>query len=64
MWPHTIIYQETYRLFSSLFRFTPSSIVCDMHPDYLSARFAGRTGRGNRTAADRRSSITMPMRHP
>ncbi len=33
-------YQETYRLFSSLFRFTPSSVVCDMHPDYLSGRFA------------------------
>ncbi len=33
-------YQETFRLFSSLFRFTPSSVVCDMHPDYLSTRFA------------------------
>jgi len=33
-------YNETFRLFSSLFRFTPSSIVCDMHPDYLSGRFA------------------------
>ncbi|MDZ7635826.1 MAG: carbamoyltransferase HypF [Bacteroidales bacterium] len=33
-------YQETVRLFSSLFRFEPSSIVCDMHPDYLSTRFA------------------------
>ncbi len=41
-------YHETYRLFSSLFRFTPSSLVCDMHPDYLSGRFAeslaGETG--------------------
>jgi hydrogenase maturation protein HypF len=34
-------YLETYRLFSSLFRFTPSTLVCDMHPDYLSGRFAG-----------------------
>ncbi|MFN2336999.1 MAG: carbamoyltransferase HypF, partial [Bacteroidales bacterium] len=33
-------YRETYRLFSSLFRFTPSSVVCDMHPDYLSGKFA------------------------
>ena len=33
-------YKETYRLYSSLFRFTPSSVVCDMHPDYLSGRFA------------------------
>ncbi len=33
-------YQETYRLFSSLFRFTPSSVVCDMHPEYLSGKFA------------------------
>lgn len=34
-------YQKTYRLFASLFRFTPSSVVCDLHPDYLSGRFAG-----------------------
>ncbi|MCU0457748.1 MAG: carbamoyltransferase HypF [Bacteroidales bacterium] len=34
-------YCETFRLFSSLFRFTPSLAVCDMHPDYLSGRFAG-----------------------
>lgn len=33
-------YCETYRHFSSLFRFAPSSVVCDMHPDYLSGRFA------------------------
>lgn len=33
-------YAETYRLFSSLFRFVPSDVVCDMHPDYLSGRFA------------------------
>ena len=33
-------YRETYKLFSSLFRFTPSSVVCDMHSDYLSGRFA------------------------
>ncbi len=39
-------YQETVRLFSSLFRFTPSSIVCDMHPDYLSTRFAEELAEG------------------
>jgi len=33
-------YQSTFRHFSALFRFTPSSVVCDMHPDYLSGRFA------------------------
>jgi hydrogenase maturation protein HypF len=33
-------YKKTYRLFASLFRFSPSSVVCDMHPDYLSGRFA------------------------
>lgn len=33
-------YTETFRLFSSLFRFVPSAVVCDMHPDYLPARFA------------------------
>lgn len=40
-------YQETYRLFSSLFRFTPSSVVCDMHPDYLSGRFAEELAKGS-----------------
>jgi hydrogenase maturation protein HypF len=34
-------FQQTINLFSSLFKFTPSSLVCDMHPDYLSGRFAG-----------------------
>lgn len=33
-------YTETYNLFSSLFRFNPSLAVCDMHPEYLSGRFA------------------------
>ena len=33
-------YTETYGLFSSLFMFEPSAIACDMHPDYLSGRFA------------------------
>jgi hydrogenase maturation protein HypF len=32
-------YVETYRLFASLFRFVPSTVACDMHPDYLSGRF-------------------------
>jgi hydrogenase maturation protein HypF len=38
-------YLETFRLYSSLFRFTPSSVACDMHPDYLSSRFAGELSR-------------------
>jgi hydrogenase maturation protein HypF len=33
-------YMETCRLFSDLFRFEPSEVVCDMHPDYLSGSFA------------------------
>ena len=40
-------YHETYSLFSSLFRFTPSSVVCDMHPDYLSGRFAEELAEGS-----------------
>lgn len=40
-------YSETYGLFSSLFRFTPSLAVCDMHPDYLSGRFARELAEGN-----------------
>lgn len=33
-------YTETFRLFSTLFRFVPSAVVCDMHPDYYPGRFA------------------------
>jgi hydrogenase maturation protein HypF len=33
-------YRETYRRYSSLFRFSPSGVACDMHPDYLSGLFA------------------------
>jgi hydrogenase maturation protein HypF len=38
-------YRETYRLFASLFRFVPSSVACDMHPDYLSGMFADTLAR-------------------
>jgi hydrogenase maturation protein HypF len=41
-------YRETFRLFSSLFRFTPSTVVCDMHPDYLSGKFAGELAAAGR----------------
>lgn len=33
-------YSETFRRFSSLFRFEPSQVACDMHPDYLTTGFA------------------------
>ena len=33
-------YLDSLRLFTSLFRFTPFHVACDMHPDYLSGRFA------------------------
>ncbi len=33
-------YEESYKLFSKIFRFKPKYIVCDLHPDYLSTRFA------------------------
>jgi len=35
-------------LFTSLFRFTPSHVACDMHPDYLSGRFAEEMAEQNR----------------
>lgn len=49
-------YTETYRLFSSLFRFAPSVSVCDMHPDYLSGRFA-------RELADEHSLPLLNIQH-
>ena len=33
-------YQETYERYCRLFRFTPQLLVSDLHPDYLSSRFA------------------------
>ncbi len=37
-------YRETILQFQKLFRLTPETIVCDMHPDYLSTRYAGESG--------------------
>jgi len=33
-------YKESYELYKRLFRFKPKVIVADMHPDYLSSKFA------------------------
>ena len=33
-------YRETYERYCRLFRFTPELVVSDLHPDYLSTRFA------------------------
>ncbi|MCD4794109.1 MAG: carbamoyltransferase HypF [Bacteroidales bacterium] len=33
-------YKESYELYKRLFRFTPKYIVADLHPDYLSSKFA------------------------
>lgn len=33
-------YTETLQRFSKLFRFTPDVVACDLHPDYLSTRYA------------------------
>ncbi|NOZ35604.1 MAG: carbamoyltransferase HypF [Chlorobi bacterium] len=33
-------YKESYELYKRLFRFKPKRIVADMHPDYLSSKFA------------------------
>ena len=33
-------YRQTYQRYCKLFRFTPDLVVSDLHPDYLSSRFA------------------------
>jgi len=40
-------YQETYERYCRLFRFTPQLIVSDLHPDYLSTRFAWKLAKEN-----------------
>lgn len=40
-------YLETYERFRRLFRFSPRLVVCDLHPDYLSTRFAERLASEN-----------------
>ncbi|MDO8898082.1 MAG: carbamoyltransferase HypF, partial [Bacteroidales bacterium] len=37
-------YEESFQRFSRLFRFEPSLIACDLHPDYLSTQFARSLG--------------------
>jgi hydrogenase maturation protein HypF len=38
-------YQEIYQRFSRMFRFTPQLLVHDLHPDYLSTKFAEELSR-------------------
>ncbi|MCD4709748.1 MAG: carbamoyltransferase HypF [Bacteroidales bacterium] len=40
-------YQETYERYCRLFRFTPQLVVSDLHPDYLSGRFARKLAEEN-----------------
>ncbi len=37
-------YTESYNRFKKLFRVNPRIVACDMHPDYLSTRFANELG--------------------
>ncbi|MFP4367540.1 MAG: carbamoyltransferase HypF, partial [Bacteroidales bacterium] len=37
-------YEESLKRFGELFRFSPDLIACDLHPDYLSTRFAESSG--------------------
>ncbi len=37
-------YRESVQRFGKLFRFKPEIMACDMHPDYLSTRFAWESG--------------------
>jgi hydrogenase maturation protein HypF len=40
-------YQETYERYCRLFRFTPTTVVSDFHPSYLSSSFAARLAEEN-----------------
>ena len=41
-WETFSFYKESLERLQHLFRFTPASLVCDMHPDYLSSQEAER----------------------
>jgi hydrogenase maturation protein HypF len=50
-------YREMFRRYSRMFRFSPGVVVHDLHPDYLSTRFA-------KELAESRSGITIfPVQH-
>jgi hydrogenase maturation protein HypF len=38
-------YEETIKRFERMFRFVPDTIACDLHPDYLSSKYAEHTGK-------------------
>lgn len=40
-------YKESYNLYKKLFRFSPKTIVSDLHPDYLSTKFAEELNKQN-----------------
>lgn len=42
-WETFSFYTESLERFEHLFRFTPTFLVCDLHPDYLSSQEAERT---------------------
>lgn len=37
-------FEQSLRTLEKLFKFEPKAVVCDMHPDFLSTRFAKQTG--------------------
>jgi len=43
-WETYAFYKETIDRYKSLFRIEPELVVCDLHPDYLSTRYARETG--------------------
>jgi len=44
-WETFSFYKESMSRFHSLFRFTPTVLVCDLHPDYLSSGYAEASSR-------------------
>lgn len=46
-WETLEFYKESLERFQHLFRFTPTRLVCDLHPDYMSSREAERTALRN-----------------
>jgi len=57
-------FEASIRVYERLFRLRPEALVHDLHPDYLSTRYAEERASKGRPSPLRGSAPTMPMLSP